>query len=96
MLMNDKIRQLQKEIELEKYKISNCNHTFGKPYYNPDSEMVGYGSVQDGRGSDPHWSYAGYHEVEKPRWSRKCTSCGFEEHTFKQKPIITGTEPAFN
>lgn len=93
--MNAKIKRLQEEIEAEKIKISNCKHVFNKPYYNPETVKEGYGSVQDGFGSDPHWSYAGYREVKKDRWTRKCDICGFEEHTSKQKPIINGYEPSF-
>jgi hypothetical protein len=93
--MNDKIKELQKQIELEKSKMANCNHTFGKPFYNPDTKKEGYGSVQDGAGSDPHWSFEGYHDVEVPRWTRKC-ECGFEEHTYKRKDIVVGSEPDFN
>lgn len=93
--MNDNIKRLQQEIEAEKRKIANCKHDFGKAFYNPETVLEGYGSVQDGAGSDPHWSYAGYNEVQKPRWSQKCILCGFEEHTYKLKPIIIGHEPSF-
>jgi len=93
--MNENIKRLQEQIEAEKRKISNCKHDFGNAFYNPETVKEGYGSVQDGRGSDPHWSYAGYHDVQKPRWTRKCKECGYEQHTDKQKPIISGSEPSF-
>jgi len=93
--MNEKIRQLEADIEKERKKISNCNHIFGKSFYNPEKYMKGYGSVQDGAGSDPHWSYAGYTEAEKPRWTRICSECGYEQHAYEQQPIITGYEPSF-
>ena len=93
--MNEKIRQLQSEINSEKQKISNCKHDFKKPFYNPEIVKEGYGCVQNGYGSDPYWSYAGYHDVEKPRWTRICSICGCEEHTYTQKPIIVGSEPSF-
>jgi hypothetical protein len=93
--MNDKIRLLQEQIEVEKRKISNCNHNFGMSYYNHETVSEGYGSVQDGVGSDPHWSFAGYRDVKKDRWSRKCLNCGFEQHTNKQEPIISGYKPSF-
>jgi hypothetical protein len=93
--MNDRIKQLQKEIELERHKMSNCKHEFSKPFYDPEIVKEGYGSVQDGAGSDPHWSYAGYRDVKKDRWTKKCIHCGFEMHTYEQKPIITGYEPKF-
>ena len=93
--MNDNIKRLQEQIEAEKRKISNCKHDFDKAFYNAETVKEGYGSVQDGAGSDPHWSYAGYRDVKKDRWTRKCKICGFEQHTYSQKPIISGHEPSF-
>jgi len=93
--MNDNIKRLQKQIEEEERKISNCKHDFDKPFYNAETVKEGYGSVQDGAGSDPHWSYAGFRDVKKDRWTRKCKICGFEQHTYNQKPIISGHEPSF-
>jgi len=93
--MNDIIRQLQEEIEIERKKIAKCKHIFGKTKYDPETVKEGYGSVQDGAGSDPHWSYAGYKDVEKARWSRKCSVCGHVEYTYEQKTIVVGHEPYF-
>ena len=93
--MNNKIKELQAEIEKERRKMTNCNHVFDTPFYDPEIYQKGYGSVQDGAGSDPHWSYAGYTDEKKPRWTRACTKCGFEEHTYDQKPIIKSYEPNF-
>jgi hypothetical protein len=87
--MNDKIRQLRREIELEEGRIDKCKHSFTEPIYDPESVMEGYGSVQDGAGSDPHWGYEGYHSVQKDRWSRTCITCGKKEFTNKQEAIIT-------
>jgi hypothetical protein len=94
-IMNDKIKKLQEEIEREKRIISNCKHTFGKSYYNPTTKNEGYGYKMVAQGSDVWGEYQGYREVNVDRWSRKCTDCGFEEHTFEQKPIVTGYEPNF-
>lgn len=94
--MNDAIKKLQEQIEAEKRKIANCRHDFDKPFYNPETVKEGYGSVQVGKGSDPWWDFAGYRDVQKDRWTRKCKVCGLEQHTNSQKPIISGTEPAFN
>lgn len=93
--MNEKIRRLQSDIESERKRINDCKHDFKKPFYNPETVKEGYGSVQDGAGSDPHWSYAGYRDVNKPRWTRVCQFCGYEQHTYTQKPIISGNEPSF-
>ena len=93
--MNDKIRQLQKEIEVEKIKIEKCDHNYGKSFYNPYKINEGYGCVTKGQGSDIWSDFEGYREVEKPRWTRVCTKCGNEDHTCKQKPIVSGFEPDF-
>ncbi len=93
--MNNKIKDLQEQIKAEERKILNCRHDFKTAFYNPEVVKEGYGSVQDGAGSDPHWSFAGYHDVNKPRWTRECKLCGHEQHTYNQKPIITGQEPDF-
>ena len=93
--MNNKIKELQREIDTERSRIQNCKHDFGKVCFDPETIMEGYGSVQDGAGSDPHWSYEGYRPTEKNRWSRKCKICGNTECTYKQEPIIKGYEPKF-
>jgi hypothetical protein len=95
MTPSKRIEELNAQIEAERRKIANCKHTFGKAIYDPEKYMKGYGSVQDGAGSDPHWSYAGYTEAEKPRWSRTCTECGHIEYAYDQKPVITSYEPNF-
>ncbi len=93
--MNSRIEELRKQIELEESKIRNCNHSFNEPIYDPETVKEGYGSVQDGKGSDPHWGYAGYRDVQKDRWSRKCLVCGFKQYTYNQEPVITKYKPKF-
>jgi hypothetical protein len=95
MKSTDKIRDLQRQIEEEQRKIANCKHIWGKTFYNPETVREGYGLHYVGCGSDPYMEYTGYHDVEKPRWTRKCSECGEEEHTNKQKPIVVGNEPDF-
>lgn len=93
--MNDTIKNLQNQIDAEKRRIENCKHEFGEVYYNPTTVKEGYGSVQIGAGSDPYWGYEGYRDVKKDRWTRKCKLCGYEQHTDKQIPIISGYKPSF-
>lgn len=93
--MNDNIKKLQEQIEIEKRKISNCNHDFGKPYYNAEIVREPYGHKMVTQGSDIWYESEGYHDVSKDRWTRKCKFCGFEQHTHSQKPIISGYEPSF-
>jgi hypothetical protein len=94
--MNDKIRQLQDEIEREKRKISNCRHNFGEAFFNPETVREPYGFRVTGRGSDMWSEPEGYNDVKKDRWTRVCKTCGKEEHTNKQKPVITNYKPDFN
>ncbi|MFA6569684.1 MAG: hypothetical protein WCT77_00400 [Bacteroidota bacterium] len=95
--MNDreKIEQLKREIAQSESKMANCKHDFATPIYDAETVKEGYGSVQDGAGSDPHWSYAGYRDVQKDRWSRECKICGKKEYTYKQEPVIKNYEPKF-
>lgn len=93
--MNDKIRDLHRQIAEEKRKISNCKHEFGKPFSNPETKQEGYGYRMVGQGSDVWGEYVGYRPVEVPRWTRVCELCGHEEHTYEQKPNISGYVPRF-
>ena len=93
--MNNKIRELQEQIKKEERKINLCNHDFDEPFYNPEIVMVGYGSKYVKMGSDSYHDYEGYTEKEKPRWTRICKNCGYEQHTYKQKSIIQEYEPDF-
>jgi len=94
--MNDKIKDLKKQIEAEEQKISNCRpHKFDKAFYNPETVRESYGCKMVAQGSDVWSEPEGFHNVTKDRWTRKCTLCGHEEHTYTQKPIISGYEPSF-
>lgn len=95
--MNERLRQEQLRMELaqSEARMKKCIHVFDEPIFDPETVKEGYGSVQDGAGSDPHWSYAGYHDVLKPRWSRECKLCGKIEYTYEQEPVITGHKPKF-
>lgn len=95
--MNERKNQerLLRELENSRNIMHDCNHVFNKPIYDSETIQEGYGSVQDGAGSDPHWSYAGYKDVEKDRWSRECKLCGFKEYTYKREPVIKSYEPKF-
>ena len=93
--MNDRIRELNRQIAAERRNILDCKHDYGKPYSNPETSTEPYGSRMVAQGSDIWYEPEGYHEVTKPRWTKKCTRCGDEQHTYKQKPIIKGYEPDF-
>ncbi len=89
------IEQLRRQIAQEENVIRSCKHIFKDAIFDPETVKEGYGSVQDGAGSDPHWSYAGYRDVQKDRWSRECRECGYKQYTYKQEPVIKEYKPKF-
>lgn len=91
----DRIKQLQDEIEIERRKIQNCKHEFDTPFYNPEKYRKPYGTHLVKQGSDVWPEPEGYIDAEKQRWTRTCKHCGFEEHTYEQKPVISRYEPDF-
>lgn len=93
--MNNKMRELQRLIEIEKEKMNLCKHSFGPAFYTPYTEKEPYGFKTVGKGSDVWTEPEGYRDVTKERWTRACTICGFEQHTTEQEPIITGHKPKF-
>lgn len=94
--MNNKIKELQKQISEEQDKIRKCKHIFDKVFYNPETVRKPYGYKTVAQGSDVWMEPQGYHDVEESRWTRICKICGYEQHTNKQEPIIVGTEPKFD
>jgi hypothetical protein len=95
MNSQERINELQQEIEKERYKIDHCCHIFGEPFSNPEKFMEGYGSKLMHQGSDCWTEFEGYKEAFKPRWTRTCNKCGHQEHTYKRKPVISDYVPDF-
>ena len=93
--MNDRIRDLQREIEREQSNIDNCNHSWGKPYSNPETKREPYGYKLVGHGSDVSYESEGYRDVNVPRWTRDCTICGHSEHTHSTEAVIKEHRPKF-
>lgn len=93
--MNDKIKELQRQIEQENKKIASCRHEFGDSYYDPDYKMVPYGGHYEGHGSDPTWVPDGYEKKEFPQWSRKCNKCGLIQSTTEREAVVTSYKPKF-
>lgn len=90
----DKIKELQKKIEIEQRAISTCSHKWDNPFYNPEDYQEPVFSHYEGRGSDPNPVY-NYYTKQKDRWSRKCSICGKIEHTYKKEPVISSYAPKF-
>ena len=76
MNTQDEINSLQSKIDALKNTQKNCNHIWNNTKFDPETVREGYGA-----GSDPHWSFVGYHDVKKVRWSRKCKKCGIVEYS---------------
>jgi len=93
--MNDKIRNLEREIELEKEKMNHCDHVWNKPYSNPETIQEEYFTGNYENHGVHHWPITSYRDKVIPRWTRVCEKCGKEEHTYNEKPIIKGYEPEF-
>ena len=93
-MLNDRIRELQAEIELEKKKMDKCSHDWYDVEYDPEKTSKGCGGHYEGCGSDPYWVFDGYETINTPRWSRTCKICGKIEYT-KQQEVVK-TQPKFN
>ena len=89
------IDKLTQELAKARHNMNTCEHVFHTPKHDPETISVGYGCVQDGSGSDPHWSYAGYRDEKKDRWSRECKKCGLIEYTYELEPVIERYIPKF-
>lgn len=95
--MNDKIKDLQWQIEREQHRISNCSHEFGDTYSDPIIKSVPSTSGHyEGHGSDPYWVPDGYDKKEVAQWSRKCIKCGLIQSTTVREPVVTSYKPKFN
>jgi len=94
-MISDRIEQLQKELREEERKMSQCKHTFTPPVYDAEIRKVGYGNRFVQLGSDSYTDFDGFEDKEFPRWSRKCSKCGFKEYTSKKIAIVSSYEPDF-
>ncbi len=95
MNSQERINELRQEIGRLQRDIDCCNHTFGQPFSNPEKFMEGYGSKLVHQGSDAWSEFEGYREAFKPRWTRTCTKCGFQQHSYKRKPVVSDYVPDF-
>ena len=93
--MNDKIKNLQEQIEVEKQKIDNCDHKFGEPFSNPEIKKEEYLTGEYENHGVHHHPITAFRDKTVSRWTKVCELCGREEHTNKQKPVIKGYEPDF-
>jgi hypothetical protein len=93
--MNEKIKELYDQIKTEENKIRSCKHDFTEAKYDPETVNEPYGMKTVGRGSDVWYEPEGYRQVQKPRWSRKCKTCGFIQFTYEQETVVVKTQPKF-
>lgn len=92
---NDKIKALQREIELEEAKMKSCGHNFGASKYDPEKIREEYGSKLVSQGSDHWYQPEGWRDALKPRWSRKCSKCGYIQYAYSEKVTEVKKEPDF-
>ena len=92
--MNDKIRDLQRQIEREQELIKNCGHSFDEPFYNPEKTKEPIYEMR-WQGVDHYHEIVGYRDKSTSRWTRKCSKCGYEQHTYETEPVITSHKPKF-
>lgn len=93
--MNSTIQKLKEQIEKEEFKMRNCSHNWKESFYNPETtkEMSDYEFV--GQGSDFWYKPTGWKNITKDRWTRICSKCGKEEHTYQQEAVIKEYKPKF-
>ena len=91
------IAELERKLAALKEKQRRCQHVFGPTKYNPYDGKEEYLTGEYETQGVHHWPKSAYRDVKKPRWTRVCTLCDFEEHTEKQRPIPQPTqmEPDF-
>jgi hypothetical protein len=95
-MSSEKIRRLQEEIRREEELMSGCEHTFDKPFFNPETVREPGSTELEVHGSDAWPVVTSWRSVEKDRWTRKCPKCGYEQHTYKQEPVVAGYQPKFD
>jgi len=83
--MSDKIRELQRQIDNERNRMSRCHHDFGEPFDNPEKTRVvsGYETIR--QGVDSWQQPSSWRDKYIQRWTRTCKKCGYEQHTKKSR-----------
>lgn len=97
MKAQDRINALELDLAAARAEQDRCSHEWGPVTTETRYRKEGYGSKQDGAGSDPHWTYEGYRNVPYTIHVRVCLKCGLRQETEKVETKPTGftTTPIF-
>lgn len=92
-----RISQLESQIEQVKREQATCQHVWGKPFSNPEKKKEEFcdGSIASTQGI--HLNYRrSFRDVEVPRWTRVCTKCELEQHSYEQQNVaVPEMQPKF-
>lgn len=94
-MLQNQIKELEQKLEELKKQQRCCLHIFGTPFFNPYDSKEEYLTGQYETQGIHHWPITAWKDVKKDRWTRKCTKCGFEEHTESLKTVKVVQAPDF-
>lgn len=87
-MLQDEIKELERKLMELKRQMQLCNHRFDMPRQNTYISKEEYHTGRYEQNVGIHmWPIMAYRDVTKVRWTRKCTLCGLEQHTEKQKAV---------
>ena len=96
MSVQDEINETNRKLEELKRKQQNCQHKWDNTEgrYNPESYMdseIIQGDFSECHGSD-YWPATRSVTKTRDRWTRTCTCCGLEQHTYETevKKVVEG------
>ena len=95
-MLQNRIYELEQQLKNLKVEQGRCAHTFADPFFNPyDSKEEYFTGQYDETQGIHHWPITAWKDVRKNRWTRRCTKCGFEEHTESLKTVKVVQAPDF-
>lgn len=88
--LREEADRLQREVDASQ---RSCSHNWGEAIYDPEEYREASDFRLVGRGSDVWTEPTSYQTKTKPRWRRRCKSCGKVEYT--QQQVAVKYEPKF-
>jgi hypothetical protein len=90
-MLQNRINELEQQLKNLKTGQRNCGHVFGEPYDSKEEYLTGQYETH----GIHHWPITAWKDVRKNRWTRRCTKCGFDEHTEILKTVKVEQAPDF-
>jgi hypothetical protein len=91
MNYTQEIEKKRRELaELERKQaalVSNCQHKWEPAFLNPEEYMREYLTGEYEVHGVDRWPKSAFIKDYKNRWTRTCSKCGLEQHTYNLKPI---------